>query len=118
VLNVTPGARVLPPIRVINPDTQLLAAATDSGRLLIFPMEEMPLLPRGKGVKILNLQEKKNESLVAVSALPPESHLYVYAGKRHLNMKPAEWEPFMGKRAQRGGVLPRGFTSVVGLGLE
>lgn len=33
-------------------------------------------------------------------------------------MKPAEWEPFLGKCAQRGGVLPRGFTNVVGLGLE
>ena len=55
---------------------------------------------------------------MAVTALPPESHLYIYAGKRHLNMKPAEWEPFLGKRAQRGGVLPRGFTNVVGLELE
>ncbi|HYU30656.1 MAG TPA: DNA topoisomerase IV subunit A [Thermoanaerobaculia bacterium] len=118
ILNVTPGAKVLTPQRVLNADIQLLAAATDSGRLLIFPMEEMPLLPRGKGVKILNLSEKKGESLAAVATLPPESHLFVYAGKRHLNMRPAEWEPFLGKRAQRGGVLPRGFTNVVGLGLE
>jgi topoisomerase IV subunit A len=118
ILNVTPGARVLTPQRVLNADTQLLAAATDSGRLLIFPMEEMPLLPRGKGVKILNLQESKGESLASVATLPPGAHLFVYAGKRHLNMKEAEWQPFVGKRAQRGGVLPRGFTNVVGLGLE
>jgi topoisomerase-4 subunit A len=118
VLNVTPGAKVLTPQRVLNADTQLLAAATDAGRLLIFPMEEMPLMPRGKGVKILNIPGAKGESLVSVVALPPEAHLFVYSGKRHLNMKPSEWEPFLGKRAQRGGVLPRGFTNVVGLGLE
>ncbi|HBL29202.1 MAG TPA: DNA topoisomerase IV subunit A [Acidobacteria bacterium] len=118
VLNVSEGAKVLPPQRVLNADTQLLAAATDSGRLLVFPMEEMPLMPRGKGVKILNLPGGKNESLVSVLALPPEAHLFVFAGKRHLNMKPADWELFRGKRAQRGGVLPRGFTNVVGLGLE
>jgi topoisomerase-4 subunit A len=117
VLNVTPGAKVLPPMRVLNADTELLAAATDSGRLLIFPMEEMPLLPRGKGVKIVSLPGGKGESLVAVTALPPGAHLFVYAGKRHLNMKAADWELFVGKRAQRGGVLPRGFTNVVGLDL-
>ena len=106
------------PQRVNNLETDRIAAATDTGRLLIFPLQDLPLLPRGKGVKILNLQEKKGESLVSVATLPPGVHLFVYAGKRHLNMKPAEWEPFLGKRAQRGGVLPRGFTNVVGLGLE
>jgi topoisomerase-4 subunit A len=117
ILNVSPGARVLPPLRVANPDTEFLAAATDAGRLLIFPMEEMPLLPRGKGVKIVSLPQGKGESLVAATALPPGSHLFVYAGKRHLNMKAADWELFVGKRAQRGGVLPRGFTNVVGMDL-
>src|SRR6185503_9267738 len=36
VLNVTPGARVLVPRRVQDFDNNLLAAATDEGRLLIF----------------------------------------------------------------------------------
>ncbi len=54
--------KVLPPLRVLNPDTELLAAATDAGRLLIFPLNELPLLPSGKGVKILNLPAKGEPS--------------------------------------------------------
>ncbi|HEX7184014.1 MAG TPA: DNA topoisomerase IV subunit A [Thermoanaerobaculia bacterium] len=117
VLNVTSGAKVLTPQKVHNLKTDRLAAATDTGRLLIFPLEELPLLPRGKGVKILHIPGGKGEpeNLIGVTALPQGAHLIVYAGKRYLNMRASEYEPFIGKRAQRGNKLPRGFQNVVGL---
>ncbi len=118
VLNVTPGARVLPPVKVNGPEGSRLAAATDGGRLLIFPLAEMPELARGKGVKILNLSAKEKESIVALAVLPPTAHLKVHAGKRYLAFKPSELEPFAGKRAQRGAKLPRGFQNVGSLEVE
>ena len=111
VLNVS-GSRPLTPQKVNNLDTELLAAATDEGRLLIFPLNELPLLPKGKGVKIMSL---KGENLVAVTPLPPNAHLIVRAGQRYLNLKPSEWAEFTGNRALRGNKLPRGFQKVVGL---
>ena len=36
----------------------------------------------------------------------------VQAGKRHTNLKGADLEPYIGKRAQRGLKLPRGFQNV------
>jgi topoisomerase IV subunit A len=117
VLNVSKGGRVLAPARVSDPQADLVAAATDTGRLLVFPAAEMPLLARGKGVKVLNIPTAKRgeESLVAVAILPPGGHLRVVAGKRHLTLKPAEYEPYQGQRAQRGLKLPRGFQNVSAL---
>ncbi|HYG62903.1 MAG TPA: DNA topoisomerase IV subunit A, partial [Thermoanaerobaculia bacterium] len=120
VLNVPAGAKVLPPQKVNNLQTDRIAAATDSGRLLIFPLQDLPLLPRGKGVKILNIPGGKGEpeALAAAIALPPGAHLMVYAGKRHLNMRPADYETYIGSRALRGNKLPRGFQNVAGLAVE
>ena len=36
----------------------------------------------------------------------------MHAGKRFTNLKPADLEQYIGKRAQRGLKLPRGFQSV------
>ncbi len=118
VLNVTPGAKVLPPVKVTDLEASRLAAATDGGRLLLFPLAEMPELPRGKGVKILNLSSKEKESIVALAVVGPSDHLKVHAGKRYLALKPSEQEPFAGKRAQRGAKLPRGFQNVGSLEVE
>jgi topoisomerase-4 subunit A len=115
VVNVGAAARLLLPQPVADPEADLVAAATDSGRLLVFPAAELPLLPRGKGVRILNVHAGQGESLVAAVALPPGAHLRVHAGKRFLNLKPSELEAYRGQRAQRGLKLPRGFQSVAAL---
>ena len=113
VITVPDGAKVLPPIRVLSPETELLAAASDAGRLLVFPVGELPLLPRGKGVKILSLPAKgEPESLTALAVITEGVHLLVYSGKRYLNMKPSDWKEFAGNRALRGNKLPRGFQNV------
>jgi topoisomerase-4 subunit A len=113
VITVPDGAKVLPPIRVLNPDVELLAAASDGGHLLIFPIRDLPLLPRGKGVKILNFLAKgEPESLTALAVVTDGVHLLVHSGKRYLNMKPSDWKEFAGNRAARGGKLPRGYQNV------
>jgi topoisomerase-4 subunit A len=116
VLNVSEGAHVLSPLRVQNSATDLLAAATDAGRLLLVPVQEMPVLVRGKGVKILNIPAARSgaegESLSALALVPAGAVLRVWAGKRYLALKPADWEKFRGLRAQRGGRLPPGFQNV------
>jgi topoisomerase-4 subunit A len=68
-------------------------------------------------VKILSIPAGKRgeEALVAVALVPADGHLKVYAGKRHLTLKPAEYAPYLGQRAQRGAKLPRGFQNVSGL---
>ncbi|HEX9945622.1 MAG TPA: DNA topoisomerase IV subunit A [Thermoanaerobaculia bacterium] len=116
VVSVTPGSKVLAPIRVEDADNDWLAAVTDAGRLLIFPVGDLPLLPRGKGVKIISLPSKgEKESLIHCAVFADEDHLIVHSGKRYLNLKPSEWQAFAGKRALRGNMLPRGYRIVARL---
>jgi topoisomerase-4 subunit A len=115
VMNVGAGARALMPQPVGDHASYLVAAATDSGRLLVFPAAELPLLPRGKGVRILSVHAAQGESLVAALALPPGAPLRIFAGQRIRNLKPSELEEYRGQRAQRGAKLPRGFQNVSGM---
>jgi topoisomerase-4 subunit A len=113
VVTVPEGAKVLMPLRVNNPKAELLAAASDGGRLLVFLVNELPQLPRGKGVKILNLSSKgEPESLTALTVITPGLHLLVHSGKRYLNLKPSDWREFLANRALRGNKLPRGYQNV------
>ncbi|MEE2892060.1 MAG: DNA topoisomerase IV subunit A [Pseudomonadota bacterium] len=115
-LNPAGGAHVLPPTPVGNPATDLLAAVTTAGRLLVFPVSELPELARGKGNKILNIPkaafEKGEEALLGVAALGVGSELLIHAGQRYLRLKGSDLDGYRGARAQRGAKLPRGFQRV------
>ncbi|MEE4360161.1 MAG: DNA topoisomerase IV subunit A [Pseudomonadales bacterium] len=116
VLTLSGGARVLAPSMVGDPASELLVAVTSAGRMLVFPVGELPELARGKGNRILNVPkaafESGEESLLAAVALPPDAELVVHAGQRYLRMKPADLEAYRGERARRGNRLPRGFQKV------
>jgi len=49
---------------------------------------------------------------VDIAVLQEGDHLRVHSGKRHLNLKPADFDNYVGQRAQRGKFLPRGFRQV------
>jgi topoisomerase-4 subunit A len=117
VLTLSKGARPLALQRVGKVEDQLLACATDAGNLLLFPLAELPQMPRGKGVKLLNIPSKRQgqERLVAPVVLARDATLRVYAGKRYYQVKKADLDLFHGARAQRGGRLPRGFQNVTAL---
>jgi topoisomerase IV subunit A len=111
------GSRPLAPVPVGDPEGALLAAATDEGYLIVFPLSELPRLPRGKGVKLISIPKGKAgvERLVAVAAFSPDATLRVHAGKRYLNLSGSDLEPFRLPRARRGRKLPRGFHAVSAL---
>ena len=110
VLTVPDKAKILPPLPVTDLDGGRLAAIGDGGRLLVFPVKELPRLPKGKGNKILDLPGE--ERLLALAIVPPERCLILTAGKRDLKLKPADLDGYAGERGRRGKLLPRGFQRV------
>ncbi len=110
VLTVPAKAKILPPLPVTDLDGGRLAAIGDGGRLLVFPVKELPRLPKGKGNKILDLPGE--ERLLALAIVPPERCLILTAGKRDLKLKPADLDGYAGERGRRGKLLPRGFQRV------
>ena len=115
-LNPANGALVLPPTPVGDPDADLLAAVTTAGRLLVFPVSELPELARGKGNLFLNIPNAAFEwgeaALLGVAALGGGAELLIHAGQRYLRLKGSDLDSYRGARAQRGAKLPRGFQRV------
>ncbi|KAA3633113.1 MAG: DNA topoisomerase IV subunit A [Proteobacteria bacterium] len=111
----TGGAGVLPPVPVMEYEDDWVACISDTGRLLIFTVGELPLLGRGKGVKMMNVPAKKykmgDEKMIGFTVVREGQGIRVHAGKRYINFKPQDFGDFVGERAQRGRVLPRGFKN-------
>jgi len=121
VLSRPKGAAVLRPLRVHDYDSDLVAATTTAGRLLVLPVSELPRLGKGKGLKIIGIPAAKvasrEEYVLGIAVVPRGGSLVVFSGKRHLTLKPADLDHFMGERGRRGMKLPRGFQRVDGLGV-
>ncbi|HEX7034207.1 MAG TPA: DNA topoisomerase IV subunit A [Pseudomonadales bacterium] len=119
VLSVGKDGSALKPVPVPAGDGLKVAAVTDQGRLLVFPLAELPELARGRGNKLINVPSAAfrsgEETMVAVQVLRPGDELVVQAGQRHLRLKSADLEGYEGERARRGRKLPRGFQKVDGL---
>jgi topoisomerase-4 subunit A len=115
VLKVSPGALVLGPAPVPAGEARVALVNTE-GRLLLFAASEVPELPRGKGNKLFAIASKKAESraevLVAISVLAPGQALAVYSGERQMTLSPSDLKDYLGARAQRGAMLPRGWRTV------
>jgi topoisomerase-4 subunit A len=114
VVNVNKGASLLRPQRVMSTESDWIAAATSEGKLLLFGADELPVMARGKGVQTIKVHRTPiaPEKVVATAVVPQEGTLVVHAGKRYTNLKPSDLETYVGKRAQRGLKLPRGFQTV------
>ena len=116
VLNVPKNARVLSPCPVPEKENVLIAAISNEGRLLTFPLSELPELAKGKGNKIMNIPSAKlatrEEFMASIALMSPKDELLIYAGKRHLSMKYSELEHYRGERGRRGLKLPRGLQKV------
>ncbi len=116
ILKVPDGSTVLAPSAVPAVADVLLAAVNTDGRLLTFPVADLPELPRGKGNKIFGIASKKaasgEESLIAIAAVAPGQTLRILSGERHMSLAYKDLAEYRGERGQRGAVLPRGWRKV------
>lgn len=118
-LKLPPHSQVLPPRLIANKESAMIACVTNTGRLLLFPVSELPILSRGKGNKLINIPKSKTaqreEYVVDVQVCSPEQSLTVHAGKRHFTLKGNDLLPYQGERGRRGNRLPRGLQNVSAL---
>ncbi|SEG10531.1 DNA topoisomerase IV subunit A [Vibrio hangzhouensis] len=116
------GAEVMTPSTIGDLDSDEILAITNQGRMLLFPIKDLPQLGKGKGNKIINIpsaKAKAREEFVShLLALPKGAAITLYAGKRKLGLKPGDLENFRGERGRRGGLLPRGLQRVTRIEIE
>lgn len=113
ILSITGSAKPLPPILLSKEWEELfLAVATEAGRLLIFSLEQLPLLNKGKGNKIIQLQNSPDDGIRCLQVFSQDQRLIISSGKRTFNLTPERQQAYTLKRARKGALLPRGFARV------
>jgi topoisomerase-4 subunit A len=121
LLNISEGALVLPPSPVPGDDA-LVAVSSKDGKLLVFPVKDVPELARGKGNKLFDIPSKKFASredfLTGMAVVAKDKSLVVRSGDRKMTIEWKELKDYRGQRAQRGSVLPRGWRTVDSLEVE
>ena len=99
------NAKMLKAIPVKDNHTHI-AAVSNIGKLLIFNIEELPILGKGKGNKIINIPKDKlaagEEFMAHAQLLADDSSLKIEVGKRSVTLKPKDWLEYVLSRAKRG----------------
>ena len=121
-ISLPKGGEVLQPARIDAVEGSWVAAVSNEGRMLVFPLADLPQLARGKGNKIIGIPtarvQSREEFVVTVQVLSEKDILVVSAGKRYLKLKFSELEHYCGDRGRRGNKLPRGFQKVDSMEIE
>ncbi|UHJ59818.1 DNA topoisomerase IV subunit A [Vibrio furnissii] len=122
LVNLPENAEIMAPQAVNDLESDEILAITNQGRMLLFPIKDLPQLGKGKGNKIINIpaaKAKAREEVVShLMALPKGVTITLYAGKRKLGLKPADLDNYRGERGRRGGLLPRGLQRVTRIDLD
>jgi topoisomerase-4 subunit A len=84
-----------------------LAVVGDNGKILVFPLDELPEMPRGKGVKLQSYREGGLRDAVVFKAEEGASWIDT-AGRTRVW---PEWREWLGKRAGAGKLAPKGFPA-------
>ncbi|MBT42956.1 MAG: DNA topoisomerase IV subunit A [Idiomarina sp.] len=122
ILTLPTGAKVLSPVSVREPSQESVIAVSNEGRMLVFPVADLPQLGKGKGNKIISIPalraQTREEYVVALASAPNDATVTLQAGKRKLTLKPSDLEHYRGERGRRGNKLPRGLQRVDAITIE
>lgn len=116
LLSLPDQSRILPVQTVENYDDNLIAVVTNTGYLLVFNLNTLPILSKGKGNKLISIPAttaKSQEEFVAgIAVLSKKSKLKIYSGKRHVTLTSNDLVHYISERGRRGRKLPRGYQRV------
>ena len=111
LISLPENAKVMEPKTLTNA-TALVVAMTSAGRMLIFPVKDLPALSKGKGNKIVTIPaanaKERSELLVKLLLISDQASLEFHSGKRKIVLKPEDLQKFRAERGRKGSTLPRG----------
>ena len=116
LISLPENAKVLKPEK-LSESASLLVSLTSAGRMLIFPVRDLPALSKGKGNKIISIPaanaKARSEVLVKLFLISEQASLEFHSGKRKITLKPEDLQKFRAERGRKGSQLPRGLHSNV-----
>lgn len=115
LLTLPENAKVMPPLWIKGAADKLLAF-TQAGRLLMFPVDDMPQLSKGKGNKIISIPSADaaagKDRLAGLYLLSTKVSVTFYVGKRKITLCPEDLQKFSAERGCKGILLPRGLQQI------
>ncbi|NHB92708.1 DNA topoisomerase IV subunit A [Photorhabdus cinerea] len=113
LITLPENANVMAPLEINNQQDDMLLAITSAGRMLMFPVADLPQLSKGKGNKIISVQAASGDELLSwLFILPPQSSITLYFGKRKLILRSEDLQKFRAERGRKGTSLPRGLQRI------
>ena len=116
LISLPENAKVMEP-KTLASATALVVAMTSAGRMLIFPVKDLPALSKGKGNKIVTIPaanaKERSELLVKLLLISDQASLEFHSGKRKIVLKPEDLQKFRAERGRKGSTLPRGLHTNV-----
>ena len=97
LISLPENAKVLKP-ETLSESASLLVSLTSAGRMLIFPVRDLPALSKGKGNKIISIPaanaKARSELLVKLFLISEQASLEFHSGKRKITLKPEDLQKF------------------------
>ena len=112
-ISIPAGSHVLRPASVQI--GQFVMIVTSEPSMLVFPADELPVLAKGKGNKLIHMP--KGETVNAVFAFTPGEKVTLVAGSYEKIFGPTAIEEAFGNRAKKGVALPRTLKKVTDIRL-
>ena len=116
------AAKVIRPQPVTDVKTDWCLCISNEGRMLLFPLKDLPVLGKGKGNKLMNIPSAKaktrEEYLTVLTVVPEGADIKVFAGKRGMTLTSSDLTHYQGERGRRGNKLPRGLQRVDSVEIE
>ncbi len=104
LISLSDKAKPLDPVKV-DGDNDSIVLLTKAGRMLIFALREVPVLPKGKGNKLINIKKEEWPTADALSRIVIISGLQsleIIATKKTKILAPQDLQAYYGERAKRG----------------
>ena len=121
-LSLSTAAKIIDPQPVFDLKTDWCLAISNEGRMLMFPLRDLPSLGKGKGNKLLSIPSAKVQSreeyLSVLAVVPQRANVKILAGKRGMTLTASDLAHYQGERGRRGNKLPRGLQRVDGIEVE
>lgn len=115
-LTLPTNAEVLPPVKILDPETARAVVVSNEGRMLAFNVASLPQMAKGKGNKMLSISsvraKDREEWVCAMTSVQPDDLLMAHSGKRFMSFTEKELADYIGERGRRGLKLPRGFQRI------
>ncbi|PVZ63909.1 DNA topoisomerase IV subunit A [Pelagibaculum spongiae] len=116
VITLPRNSRLLLPLPIQDVENDRVVVVSNEGRMLMFPLADLPLLSKGKGNKLISISTERaanrEEFIASIAVLGPNQSLKVEAGKRHKVLSGDDLEHYAAERGRRGHKLARGFQKV------